>query len=567
MSLGGALQIGRSALQAHQRAIEVAGHNLANIATRGYHRQTINLDSARDHEFRNGIFIGRGVRVSDINRHVDNALEGRIRANIANLSSSLARNEILSQVEALHNEFTDSDLTSHLDAFFNGWSELSNSPQDNSLRTLVLRQGSNLSDFVKDLRSELSSLKGQVDSAIDAAAVAANDLLDQIAGINLEIIQFSSRGPAPGLLDKRDALLAELSEYLDISIREQPTGAVDVFIGSLPVIFGSVNRGLEIRRLTVEDDLKIDLVLTEDGSVLQPSSGRLGSLIEAREGDVNSALDSLDDFINTFIFEVNKIHSQGQGLSGFDSVTATNRVLDTALAINDEGSGLKFTPAHGSFQLHVKQKSTGERVTTTIQLDLDGIDPVNDTTLTTLAANIDAVSGVNASITPDGRLKIDAGGSDFEFSFSNDSSGALAALGVNSFFSGVGGEDIAVNTLVDQNPSLIAAARDNLPGDNRNALALADLRRQPQESLGGLSVIESWSRRVEDFAVRSGQTELQLEADVLVGENLEAQQQAISGVNADEETINLLAFQRAYQGSARFLQVVDELLETLVTLA
>ena len=58
----------------------------------------------------------------------------------------------------------------------------------------------------------------------------------------------------------------------------------------------------------------------------------------------------------------------------------------------------------------------------------------------------------------------------------------------------------------------------------------------------------------------------QRNADTIVRESLEAQQQQTSGVNADEEAINLLTFQRTYQGSARFLQVVDELIDTLLAL-
>ncbi len=563
MTLSGALQIGNSALQAHQRAIEVAGNNLANVATRGYHRQSINLNPTRATEIQNGIFIGRGVHVSTITRHVDEALEARIRTNVADESYSLARRDILAQIEALQNEFTDADLSSHLNAFFNSFSELANNPQDNSLRTLALRQGSNLANFVRDLRIELTKIQLQVDGSIDSAAARANNLLTQIAEINGQI---AKSGGNPALRDTRDALLTELSQFVDISIHEQPSGSVDVFVGSLPVILNNQSRGIEIRRLAIDDKTQVDLVLATDGSVLQPASGRLGALVEARKLDTDFAVEELDHYINTFIFEINKVHSQGQALVGFNSVTGTSRVREQAFALNEAASGLKFTPQHGSFQLHVTQASTGQRISTTINIDLDGIDPANDATLSSLMADLDAVNNVAASITLDGRLTIAADGSDLEISFSEDSSSVLAALGINTFFSGTNAEDIAVNPVVNQTPGMIAAALEHLPGDNRNTLALAQLRDRPLASLSGLTVVEAWSRHVAEFAMRIGQAEQQLEADTLVGDSLEAQQQSISGVNADEETINLLAFQRAYQGSARFLQVVDELLETLMAL-
>jgi len=75
-----------------------------------------------------------------------------------------------------------------------------------------------------------------------------------------------------------------------------------------------------------------------------------------------------------------------------------------------------------------------------------------------------------------------------------------------------------------------------------------------------------WNRHVEEYAVRLGQAQSQAQTDEIVRSNLESQQQSISGVSLDEEAINLLAYQRAYQGTARFLSVVDELMQTLMQL-
>ena len=565
MSLGGALQIGRSALIAHQAAIEVAGNNLANLATVGYHRQSIVLEPLRNNEIQAGIFVGRGVQIQSITRQVDAALEGRIRTNIADQSFSSTKRDIISQIEALQNEFSDVDVSTHLNSLFNGFSELANNPQDNALRTLVLREASNLSEFVVDLRTGLGQLQIQVDQSIDGAVATADDLLTKIQNVNEQVVK--SGGTAPGLRDTRSGLLGQLAELLDISVIEQPSGAIDVFVGSTPLILNGTSRGVEVRRMTIDNEAQVDVVLKADGSVVNAQSGRIGAVLDARVEDVNFAIDELDGFINTLIFEINKQHSQGQGLFGFSSVTGANRVLDQTVALNDTESGTGFTPVHGSFQLHVTQKSTGLRQANTISVDLDGIDAANDTRLATLAADINAVANVSASVTADGRLKIEATAGDFEFSFSDDSSGVLAALGVNTFFAGSTAEDIAVNPLTDENPSFVAAGLEHQNGDNRNALALSQLRDSKLDSLNNLSINEAWARHVEDVAVRVSQASEQLEAESLVGNSLTSQQQAISGVNADEEVINLLSFQRGFQGSARFLQVVDELLETLMSLA
>ncbi len=97
-------------------------------------------------------------------------------------------------------------------------------------------------------------------------------------------------------------------------------------------------------------------------------------------------------------------------------------------------------------------------------------------------------------------------------------------------------------------------------------MALAALRDEPLKALNGLSVTRAWSRQVEEVGTNLAQARDNQEAFGVVRENLEGRQAAISGVNADEETINLLAFQRAYQASARFITVVDELTQTLLSL-
>lgn len=567
MSIGNALQIGRSALLANQAAIEVTGNNLANAATRGYHRQRIDLVPIGDQQVGPNAFVGRGVQISRIVRQVNDALEQRLRGAISNQAFASTTVNILSQIEGLHNELTDNDLSSRLGAFFNAWSELANTPDSAAQRSLVTQEGAALASFMVGLRDKLTALRTQVDEQIGAAARSVNDLLSRIADLNKNIAQVERGNTAAhSLRDQRDLLLQELGEYLDISTIELDNGMVDVFVGSLPVLLNGQSRGVEVRRIEVAGELRVDLVISADKSVLNPGGGALGGLLAARQIHVADAIDGLDQFARGLIQEVNRIHTQGQGAASFSQVTATAGVLDPHALLNNAAAGLAFTPGHGSFQIHVTQKSTGQRVASTIHIDLDGIDPDNDTTLAGLAASLGNVEGISATLTADGKLRLTSASNDIEFSFSDDTSGVLAALGINTFFSGSNASDIAVNQAVRGNPSLVASGAGHVPGDNRTALEIAGLRDKRLASLGNMSVTEVWDRHIEDFAVRLGQARLQVETDTAVIESLSAQQQSISGVNLDEEAINLLSYQRAYQGSARFLNVVDELMQTLLNL-
>jgi len=567
MSLSGSLQIGRSGLLASQAAIEVAGNNLANMATPGYRRQQITLAPMPSQQVQQGVFVGRGVQITQITRVVNEALEARLRSSLGDEAGAAVRQDLLAQIEAIQNEFSGQDLSTHLGTFFNAWSQLAMNPQDQSLRSLVVQEGSSLGTYLQTLRSDLASVRTAVDKSIDNAVIGANNILKQLETVNQAILTGErGQGGAHGLRDQRDMLLAELSQYLDVSTVEHSSGLVDIFVASTPIMLNGRSQGLEVRKLSVNDELQIDVVLKTDGTVLNTTSGSLGALVAARREDVTTAVAFLDEFTNQLIFEVNRIHSQGQGLRHFDELTTTNRVFDASMPLNSAEAALPFAAAHGSFRVHVTQLSTGQRTSHTIHVDLDGINPASDTSLNSLAADLNAIAGMKVTVTADGRLRIASDVSDLQFSFSDDTSGVLAALGINSFFTGSNAQDIAVHASLKQTPSLLAVGQEHLAGDNRNALAIAGLRDRQLGSLGGLSLTQYWSRHVEDYAIRSAQAQQRHESSTLVRESLQAQQQQISGVNADEEAINLLQYQRAYQSSARFISIIDELMQTLLGL-
>jgi flagellar hook-associated protein 1 FlgK len=567
MSLGSALQIGRSGLLANRAAIEVTGHNIANVSTPGYHRQTVNLTPLQGSEVGNGLFLGRGVQLENIVRQISSSLESRIRGTISDGAASQVRKDVLSQIEAIENEFTDVDLSTNLSEFFDAWSELANTPDDFAARTLVVEQGAKLASFIQDLRGNLVGVREQINQSLRDSVTAANDLLSRIAEVTRRIgVTEGGLGGANSLRDERDQLLNQLAGYMDISIVEHDNGMTDVFVGSTPLVLNGESRGLTLKQDTANGQTIFTVAVAQDGTPVNPASGSIAGLLEAREQDINGAIDALDDFARELIHQVNRIHTQGQGLTGFQSVTGAAIVQDHDAALNSQDAGLGIVPTHGSFQIHVTQTATGQRTASTINIDLDGIDADNDTTLNSLVAELNAIDGVNASITNDGKIKIESSGNGFELSFSDDTSGVLASLGVNTFFTGSSAVDVAVNSVVRLDSRHVSAAANHVPGDNSTAQAIAAMRTTPLSDLGGISITEMWNRHVEEYAVRLGQAQSQAQTDEIVRSNLESQQQSISGVNLDEEAINLLGYQRAYQGTARFLSVVDELMQTLMQL-
>ncbi|MDD4889834.1 MAG: flagellar basal body rod C-terminal domain-containing protein [Phycisphaerae bacterium] len=174
---------------------------------------------------------------------------------------------------------------------------------------------------------------------------------------------------------------------------------------------------------------------------------------------------------------------------------------------------------------------------------------------------LNAAAGVAASFSPDGRATVTAD-SGYTISFSNDTSGVLAALGINTFFTGHQASDIAVRTGLT--PNNVAAALNNAPGDNGNALRLAALANQPVASLDGLTLADQFNQTVTGVASRSADAKSAQESAGTMVEALSAQRDAISGVSLDEESISLMEYQRAFQGASQYISLVNQLLGELM---
>lgn len=564
MSLNGALEVGRSAIVASQVALQTAGHNMANAATEGFHRQTVHLTPARGQSVGNGIFVGRGVNLLAVRREVDTALQSRYRDSLSEEYGAQIDQRFLTTMETLQNELTDNDISSLLSEFFNAFSELANNPEDNAVRAVVIQQGVNLSSRIADLRSDYNVVIDEVDTTLEDSILQVNDLLDQIAMLNSQItISEAGQGGAASLRDQRDVLIDELAQFVEVTVIEQESGAADILIGSTPVLLATDSRGVELRRESVGDSIEISVRVAADGTDLQISSGSIGGLLRQREETVEPMIEDLDTFAGQLIFEVNRLHSQGQGRTGFSSVTGTYKNMDPTANLNAGATTLPFRIENGSFLIHVTHTDTGTRTSYQINVDGDAMslnDLIDEINTVVGVPNVTAGSGLANEFT----LTADAG---YEITFSEDSSGALAALGINTFFSGENAADINVNEVLLENSSLLAAGADHLPGSTDTAIAIADLQDEELEGLSNVSLRQFWQNSVNDLAVRTDTAITATQSSQLVRESLYSELQAVVGVSLDEESMNLLTYQRQFQAAASFITVIDEILQTLMSIA
>ncbi|MCP4707764.1 MAG: flagellar hook-associated protein FlgK [Planctomycetes bacterium] len=569
--INGALQIGRSAITASQAALSVTGNNMANSATPGYSRQRVQLAPTQFTEVIPGKYTGTGVAVTEIRRMVDDALNGRIRTAVGDSASYLIQQQAMERVEATFNELTESDLSTRLNAFFQAWSALQNQPQDIATRSVVIQEGVGLTNFIRGMRSELRNIQTDLDSQVRFQVSEADALAAQVADLNKQVVQAESGRPgsAAALRDQRDSLLKQLGELVNITTREVEGGAVNVFIGNDPLIQYSQSVGLSYQETEDANGNQLaEVVFGHNNQPIEMSGGKIHGLITARDDRVGSIVGDLDNWSSALIFEVNKLHSMGQGLDGLTSVTGRYSLDATDVSLADmTQTGLPWAVDNGIFSIQVTD-SSGNTVTTSLKVDI-GIDGA-DTTLDDLVLMLDAVDNINASINGDNRLEIDSD-SGFTFGFSapnnlDDATNVLAALGMNTFFDGYDGITIAIRDGLRGDPRSLAASANGVSGNGGVAGAIATLAIDGVDSLNGLNMMENFNSMIGQIAsdARSAQDNYTA-ADVVV-QTLEAERQSISGVSIDEEATNLIIYQRAFQGAARYVALIDEMLDEVMAL-
>lgn len=564
--LGASFQIGRSALAAYQAAISIAGQNVANVGNPDYARQSGRLAAQAGGPTPGGVRPGGGVRLTELRRHVDEALENRLRLAAAGRSAGEALYRTLGQVESLYNELSDQDVSTQLSGLLASFAQLQTQPQDIGARRLVLSAADAL---VSSLRRQRDGLIRHVRDLNDDAIAATrrvNELTGEIARLSAGIVAQEADGVtvASALRDRRDALLRDLSDLLDVQVREQENGAIHVYLGSRPLIEFDRARQLTTQT-TLEDGLELWQVrFVDDGAIASIRSGRLAGILQARDQHIVGQLQRLDRLAQGLIYEVNRIHSSGVGVIGYTQITSNHAVDDPDAALGT--AGLIFPVSNGTLLVKVRDTATRQVITRQVAVDLDGLNG-DDTTLSSLAAALEAVPGLNAAVTADNRLRLRADAGQ-EFWFNDDSSGVLAALGVASFFSGSDAATIDVDPLIRQDVRRLASSVAGALNDGTIAGRIAGLQSSTATStlLDGQSIQDFHTATIGMLAVDAAQALSGFEAADTVYNGLYAQREAISGVSLDEEAINLTKFERAFQGAARYVSVLQSMTSELLAL-
>jgi flagellar hook-associated protein 1 FlgK len=202
--------------------------------------------------------------------------------------------------------------------------------------------------------------------------------------------------------------------------------------------------------------------------------------------------------------------------------------------------------------------------TETFSIHVDPSGSLQDLATGITAALATRHPSVTASVTSEGRLRIASSDPDLTFTFAGDASGVLAGLGLGTFFTGRSASEFGINQAVEDETRLIATGRGDGPTDSSNIAAIAALRDAKLLDNDGASLEEYYQGVVGALGVNRAQARDLLENQRTVDDHLLNERSALSGVNIDDESLDLIRYQRAYQGAARFLSVIDTLLEALL---
>ena len=586
------IEVAKKGLLAARVGLDTTGHNIANSATEGYSRQRANLRASFPLAYP-GPFItlrpgqvGTGVEVYSITRIRSIYVEAQVHKEGGNKAMFSQMSEIFTRIENIIGDPSDTAMNGLMENFFGAWEDLSNDPESASARTNLREAARALTDFVNEIDFKLKQEITNINEQIYQKVIQLNGLTSQVAEINEQVIQIEGSGEgdslkANDLKDRRDMLVEQISELVNASVIHNANGGISVLVQGHPIVSGEFAHEIGLKP-NPDDPFRPVIELTKSRIPLNITSGELAGLTQMRDVEIPAVVEQMGQLITAFANRVNKLHLAGYGLDGH-----TNRPF-FADHEHRRVAGTLPLPADTTLEttLDELQITSGDFFVQGqhIVIEDDEVLPGKAITLGTLlkrieAANIDIRATLDESlgfkrvlisqfnpVDADTPLTVNDGSSNFF-----EAVGLKTALVENldtepPYQNALYNFKLNSSILTDLN-AIAATGNDGLgypgPGDNRTALAIADLKND-NTALFNTTFGEYYQSTVSTLGSAAESASRSLNTQTLVLDQLEEKRQEISGVNLDEEAVNLMRFQKAFEASARALTTIDEILSLIV---
>lgn len=557
MSTFSGLQSALSALVASQRALNTTGQNIANASTVGYSRQRVDLVAdagpsapARFSTWDGG---GGGVKIAGLSRINDVFLQIRSSLEHAASHQLSVTGTILSGVERIFGEPSDTGIQQALSDFWSGWDELVNSPADPASRTQLVQRAQVLANGLNEAARDFDSLRQATSDELGASIDQVNTIAANVAKLN-DAIQVAAKGDVPhnDLLDQRDQLVSQLSDLVGVSLRQGPDDTVDVFLNGGALVRGS---------------LADPLVVASSASATHVVWARTGVGADPTEGDVGGRLAALNDVIPRYrglldavagelADGVNAVHGAIAGsLAVADQDQSATGALTFRLAVNG-GAFTDVTVAGADWSGASGASDLQGALQTAVDAALgSGVAAVSVT-----GGNGDPLAISLAATGPDDEITVQAGSANPGFAtLFGDVALGLDGIGGRAFFRGASAADLAVSGAIVSSGNAIGAGLAS-----SGALDTTVARRIAELSNSSAGADTAYRNLVVGLGVEAQSAARRGAIQDATTSQVDAALESVSGVDTDEEMINLVQFQHAYNAAARVITVLDDVLDTLI---
>lgn len=315
------MDIGRRTMMNNQTSLQTVSHNIANKSTEGYSRQRVEQQTSVP-TGSGKLRIGNGARSVKVTRTNNPYLEKQIQNETVGLGLAQSKAEVLMRVEQVYNEQINKGLNKFMGEFFNSFRELSNNPESLATRTLVKESADFLARDFKRVNNQLKSIQNDVDFQVVTHVQQINELTKEIAALNekVQVVELNDV-PANDERDRRELLLKQLGELINIKYTEGDTGLVTVTAGNTAILVSGHSHRELMAAPTVkhhnkdEGNFDVFYKATDSGSPVnitqQIKSGKLGGLIETRDSVINDLIGQVDKMAYVLVDQVNSAHSHG----------------------------------------------------------------------------------------------------------------------------------------------------------------------------------------------------------------------------------------------------------------
>jgi len=393
--------IGVNALRTATQLVDLAGDNIANANTPGYHVKRADVEPVIGPQTGRSL-IGLGSSVEDITR-VRNELIERALLTHTQLKATLDEEVAnLEHLETLFSEPTDAGLDVRLGEFFDSLTQLAANPDDPTLKEAVVQKAYAVADTFNHLDEGFDNVLEDLRTAAANVVEQINALTERIATLNAQIKLVETGGvSAPDLEDMRDELVRQLAELVNVTVYQADYGVVNVSCAGTLLVSEGQSSPL---RIAEEDGKTYVAVVGSVGQRLPVREGRLAGMLEMLNNEVPAYRAGLDELANAFRHAINLVHTTALPSAGrFHSLEGAN-----ALLTDDPLGSLGYGVIEGTDErlvINVEDESTGD--VTQYELTLDTTQG-GATFLTSLRDAINAgVPHVTATI-DDGKLDLQA---------------------------------------------------------------------------------------------------------------------------------------------------------------